>query len=583
VSSLTVLRHATASGPAGALFGGAARLAGGMAGLRGWRRAAAALVLGLLSALALPPFNIVPVLFIAFPVLLWLLDGAPTGRSAFFTGWWFGFGHHLVGLYWIGNAFLVDAVKFAWLIPLVCSGLPAYLAIFVGAAGWAARRLAPSGVARVLVFAAAWGVSEWLRAWLFTGFPWNLIGYAWTDLTAMLQVTALVGIYGLSVLTVLAAAAPSALVAPDARIGKARTSGQAAESISGGAFAVSLVAFSWALLVLAGLGGAIRLALAPDVGAPGSFVDGVRLRIVQASIPQQMKWDAPQRLSIFRKHLDLSARPPADPAAAPPTHVIWPETAVPFFLENEPTALQAIDQTLPEAVLLTGSPRAARDAGGSIQIWNSLLAVGGGRVLDSYDKFHLVPLGEYVPLRAWLNLPKITPGAVDFTPGPGPRTLHLSGSAASDTGNSDYGSSGSGGVRLPGLSPLICYEVIFPGAVVGEERPVWLLNITNDGWYGRSTGPYQHLQIARVRAVEEGMPLVRAANNGISAVVDGYGRELARLGLDEVGVIDAGLPVALSPTPYSRIGNAALLMMIAVLAVAAVLARPAESRRSSAP
>lgn len=498
-------------------------LAGSVAGLCGLRRYGLAFLLGALAALALPPFNAVPVLLVSFPLLVWLLDGARSGRACFATGWWFGFGHHLAGLYWISNALLVDAASFAWLIPFVACGLPAVLALFVGAVAWLFRRAGGAGAGRILLFAALWTAGEWLRGHLFTGFPWNLLGYVWTASDAMLQAAALFGIYGLSLLTVLAAASPAALAPP----------AQAARRPA----VLWPVALGAALLLAVGVGGGLRLA-----GAEAGVVDGVRLRIVQANIPQRLKWEPEQRLDIFRRHLELSAQPSPQ---GPPTHVIWPETAVPFLLADEPAALRAAARVVPPGgALLTGAPRAERGADGELRLWNSLLAVDdAGAVVAVFDKFHLVPFGEYVPFRDWLDIAKITPGAIDFTPGPGPRTLRLP--------------------HLPPFSPLICYEVIFPGAVVApDDRPRWILNVTNDGWYGRSTGPYQHLAIARVRAVEEGLPLVRAANTGISAVVDAYGRVRARLGLDERGVIDADLPAALPPTPYARHGDLALVPML---------------------
>ena len=510
------------------------RLAAWAGALGGWRRTALALSLGALSALALPPIDFVPAFAVAIPGLIWLIDGSRSGRSAFAAGWLFGFGHHFVGLYWIANAFLVDAGNFAWLIPFVCSGLPALFAFLIGAVAWVSYRFSDPGWCRVLLFAAAWGAAEWVRAYLFTGFPWNLVGYIWAGSGPMLQLTALVGIYGLGLLTVLAAAAPAALA-------------------SAGPAGHRLLLIAWSVLLLVGLGGALRLQ-----SDAGGTVDGVRLRLVQANIPQRMKWRAEERLAIFRQHLELSARP----AAESPTVIIWPETAVPFFLADEPVGLKAIaDMLPPSTILLTGAPRSSHGPDGSRQVWNSLLAVGeDGRVIESYDKSHLVPLGEYVPFRGWLNLAKVTPGTVDFSPGPGPRTLSLPG--------------------VPTFSPLICYEVIFPGAVIGSERPAWLLNVTNDGWYGVSTGPYQHLQIARVRAIEEGVPLVRAANTGISAVVDAYGRITARLGLQETGVIDSPLPVALAnPTPYARFGNATFALLLLVVA-AIPLSRAGKLRRS---
>lgn len=511
------------------------RLAARFAAVAGWRRLLVAFACGLLSALALPPFNLVPVLLLAFPPAIWLLDGCVRGRSAFAVGWWFGFGNFLAGLYWISNALLVDAAQFAWLLPFVACGLPALLAFFVGgafAATWSARGLGPG---RVLVFAAVWAAAEWLRGHLLTGFPWNLIGYVWTASDAMMQPAALVGAYGLSLFTVFAAAAPAALADQGAR--RASKQGR-----------WLMVAVAAGFLIAGAAYGLVRL---PPGPAP--TVAGVELRIVQANIDQRLKWRSDERAEIVRRHIAMSQTAEKETPAA----VIWPETAVPFSVDEDEAVRAALAEAIPPGgLLLTGAPRIDRSGPQGPQIWNSLLALErSGQVVGAFDKFHLVPFGEYVPFRsvlASMGVEKITAGSIDFSTGPGPRTLRLPG--------------------LPPVSPLICYEVIFPGAVVpAGDRPDWILNVTNDGWYGFSTGPFQHLAIARMRAVEEGLPLVRAANTGISAVVDPYGRETARLNLQTAGTIDARLPLALPPTWYGRLNDMpflGLLVLFGVLALA---------------
>jgi len=499
------------------------------AGLAGWRRWLAAWGAGAAAALAMPPVGLWPVLFLAFPILVWLVGGAARRRTAFLTGWWFGFGHFSIGLYWISNALLIEPRQFVWLIPFAVCGLPAVLGLFTGAATLLSSVWGGRGPWRVFMFAAAWTAAEWLRGHAFTGFPWNLVGYAWVDSTAMLQVTSAIGIYGLSLLTVIAAMALAALSDPGGRSG------------SRGAWMLPAVAA--ALLAALWAAGAARLA---DT-VPGT-ADGVRIRIVQANIPQSLKWDQSQRIANVRRHLELSAAPPA-PGEAPPTHIVWPETAVPFFLNAEPEVVAALAKVAPPGgALITGTPRIERTGNGDPRIWNSIAAVdAAGGIVATYDKFHLVPFGEYVPFRSVLGFAKVTAGTVDFTPGEGPRTLDIPGA--------------------PPVSPLVCYEAIFPGRVTAVEPPAaWLLNVTNDGWYGLSAGPYQHMQIARVRAVEQGLPLVRAANTGISVVVDPYGRILERLPLGEAGIIDAALPVPIAGgTVYARIGDGifGLLLLIA--------------------
>ena len=282
------------------------------------------------------------------------------------------------------------------------------------------------------------------------------------------------------------------------------------------------------------------------MAATPTVVTGIWLRIVQPSIPQSMKWQPAAAQANFRRLLDLSAAPAIHPLAA----VLWPEAATPFLLGRDAVARSAIAAIAPQGgYVITGALRANPPPGPVAQVWNSIEALDGhGAIVARYDKAHLVPFGEYVPLRGLLPIDKITPGMMDLSAGAGPMTIALPG--------------------LPPFAPLVCYEVIFPGAIVDrDDRPAWLLNATNDAWYGRSSGPYQHFAIARTRAIEEGLPLVRVANNGISAVVDPMGRVLARTDLDAIGYVDAALPAAAAPTPYSRAGN---WMVLALLALGAV-------------
>ena len=506
------------------------RVARGLAALTGWRRMVAAALLGGLAAFALPPANAVPVLLLAFPGLLWLLDGARTGRQAFALGWFFGFGHHLLGLYWISFALFTDIGRFWWALPLSAAGLPVLLSVYAGLATLALWKLCVSGLARPLLFAVAWGVAEWLRGHLFTGFPWNLVGYGWVGFLPVLQSVSLVGIYGLSLLTVLVASLPAAFADTTARR-------------AGAAFAAGLLLF-------AGLWGWGEMRLA---GGGDGTVPGVRLRLVQPAIDQRLKWVPEERVRNVEQQLELSATPSAEPV----THVIWAETAVPFFLEQDARIRQALASvTPPGGLLITGAPRAEMGEDGEQRYYNSMLAVdGSGAVAGSFDKSHLVPFGEYVPLPRWLPVRAIAGTGAEFSAGPGPMTLPLKG--------------------LPPVSPLICYEVIFPGAVVdGTDRPQWLLNLTNDAWYGQSAGPHQHFDIARVRAVEEGLPLVRVANNGISGVVDPYGRVTALLGLGERGIVDAALPKpSVTPTIYGWAGNRVLGVLLISLLVLGLVVR----------
>ena len=460
-------------------------------------------------------------LAISFTALIWQLDGANRARTAFARGWWFGFGFFMIGLYWIAHALLTNPARYGWVIPFAVGGLAAYSALFPGLAALVACRLGRPGWSRILIFAAAWTAGEILRGVLLTGFPWNSLGTIWTISPPMLQVTAIAGVYGLGLITVVAAAAPSTLTKKERHRW------------------VPLIC-AWTLLVMAYCGGSVRLA-----DASSSIVPGIVLRLVQPNIAQHHKWQQDLRASQFAKHLKLSTTA----SSTRPTHVIWAETATPFVLANDLASRRMMANVVPDGgFLLTGTVRTKINRMGKFQAWNSLQAIGrDARVAATYDKFHLVPFGEYVPLRSVVGLTKLTVGDTDFSAGPGPHSLKLDG--------------------LPPAGPLICYEAIFSGQVVRpDDRPEWLLNITNDAWFGISSGPYQHFASAQIRAVEEGLPLVRVANTGISGVVDAYGRVKARLGLGREGIVDTTLPVAIaSLTPFARWGNA--IAWIAVIAV----------------
>jgi apolipoprotein N-acyltransferase len=517
------------------------RLGVALSRLAGWRRLGLSAALGVLAAAALPPVHALPVLPIAFAGLLWLLDGCSTRRGAFALGWSFGFGHFVAGLYWVSESLLIEPEKFAWLIPFAVSCIPAYLALYTGAVTLLVHLSAARGVRRVLVFAAAWAAMEWLRGVLFTGFPWNPLALSLTVSDAAVQLAAVLGVFGLSFVLALVAAAPSVLATP---------AGAPRWTVVGAA--ALLLAAVWA-------GGALRLAAAPSAAVPG-----VVLRVVQGNIAQRIKWLPGLRDRHLARYLRLSTAP--DGTAGKPTHLIWPETAVPVIVARDEVRRRLMGSVTPaDGLLFTGTLRTGAEAARPFRVWNSMQVVDAtGRLRATYDKFHLVPFGEYVPLRGLLGrlgLEAVAAERADFTAGPGPRTLRLAG--------------------LPPVSPLICYEAIFPSAVAdARDRPGWLLNLTNDAWFGMSAGPYQHFASARLRAVEEGLPLVRAANTGISGVVDGYGRVTAWLGLGRTGVLDAPLPAALAATPFSRFGHAPLALVLAVALAAGLwrgTARPDQS------
>ncbi len=521
--------------------------------LGGWRKRALAFAAGGASVLAMAPFFVSPVLWLTLPILVWLIEAAAvpaddadvapkTGRwarwfahpawAAAEIGWWFAFGYFFVGLVWIGEAFFVDISVYTLLLPVTVAGLPALLALFWGAAAGIAALPKVSTTTRVLLLAATLSSAEYVRGHIFTGFPWNVLGYALTWPLALAQSAAYVGIYGLTIAAILIFGLPLviAAAAPEGRKG----------------WPVRLAALGVALLPLAVLFGLGQWRLATPLAEP---VAGVRVRIVQPSIPQHEKWLPQYQERIFEEHMALSETDPKGDKVglAGITHVIWPEAAMPFLPLEYPVVIERIGRMLPhETKLIAGALRADYEGAGParqrIAHFNSVMVFSsGGGLAGLYDKIHLVPGGEYIPLRGLLDaiglgrLARIRGGG--FEAGKTPREI----------------------MTLPGfppIGPLVCYEAIFPAAVVqGPDRPGVLVNLTNDGWFGNSTGPRQHFHQARIRAVEEGVPLLRSANNGISAAFDPYGRILGTLGMNVKGTLDVALPAAITPPPYARHGD----------------------------
>jgi apolipoprotein N-acyltransferase len=501
--------------------------------ISGWRAYGLAAVLGALAGLAFAPLNLVPAFALGISGMVWLVAEAPTRRQGFAVGWWWGLGHFAVNSYWIAESFLVDAARFGWMIPPVLGGLAAYLALYPALAALALRMVPrPLSVGGIAAFAAFWTIAEWLRGHVLTGYPWDLAAYIWSGSDAMMQSASLWGSWGLSLVTVFALSLPALFVRMDLRAARAALIGLA--------------------LVLGALylGGAWRLSNA--VPTPGVEA-GTRVRLVQPNIAQSLKLDSDTRPQQIRTLMRLTLETPGfDHLQA----VIWPESAANYLLERDPQLRSILAQAVPpDGLLLTGAPRGVPLDGPLQEIWNSFAVLNRqGQVLGTADKFHLVPLGEYVPMREIFTfINKLTPGSMNFTPGRGPRTLHEPG--------------------LPPFSPLICYEVIFPGAVTDPaDRPELLVNVTNDGWFGTSTGPSQHFATARFRSVEEGIPMLRAANTGISGVIDAYGRIESRSNLVVEAVIDATIPPALAPTPFARFGILSVLPLI-VLALIPILFR----------
>jgi apolipoprotein N-acyltransferase len=514
----------------------------------GWRRRLIALGAGAVSALAMAPYELWPVLALTLPVLVWLIDGAGAGgaglRAAFTAGWWFGFGYFLAGLYWIGMALLVEADQFGWLLPFAVVAIPAGLALFTGLGTLLARLLWTAGPTRIFAFAAAMTIAEWLRGHVLTGFPWNSFGQALAAVPALAQTASVVGLWGLTLIALVTLASPATLADPPEATRRPL---------------LLPVVSAALLLVLAGFG-IYRLATTEIAS-----VEGVRLRIMQPNLPQDQKFRPAAKQSVMNLYTSISDRStgPETRGVRDVTHLIWPESAFPFFLEREADALARIAELLPPGVILiTGAARVEETRSqGQPKVFNSIRVVGDdGAILSTYDKLHLVPFGEFLPLQAFLEslgFQQLTRVRGGFTPGALRRSLNIP--------------------RLPPASPLICYEVIFPGQALPEgARPTWLLNVTNDAWFGNTPGPHQHFAQSRLRAIEEGLPLVRAANNGISAVVDPLGRVVRSLPLGTDGVIDSNLPRAIPPTMYARLGDVPVLFLVIAFALLA-----AKSRRTS--
>lgn len=538
MASRAGLHAAVADGPREPLLSG---FAGRLMLLWGWRRALTAFVSGAIGALAQAPFDFSAAAFLAFPVLVFLLDGAAgdaargrTGRLRpfFAVGWWFGFGYFVANLWWIGNAMLVDIERYAWAMPIAVLLLPAGMAVFYGLAAALVRPFWNEGIGRVAALAAAFAVAEWLRGVVLSGFPWNSVGYAAMPVPVLMQSVTVVGMVGVNALAAFAFSLPAMLAGKRGRL---------------------LAAALLVLIVGAHAGfGLLRLA-----ASPGSNSPELSVRLVQPAVNQAEKWNPEKRDAIFRKMLDMSAAVAAD--GVRPELILWPETSVPFLFQQRPDALAAIDAMLADGqVLLAGAVRMEGEspADPAVRFYNSVVAINdGGEIFGASDKQFLVPLGEYVPFAdqlARFGITKLVELPGGFTPGTKRSAIEVK----------------------PGINavPFICYEVIFPGVARDSGADV-LVNVTNDGWFGNSPGPYQHLRHAQLRAVEAGRPMLRAANSGISAVVDAHGRILDALALDAAGTLDMTLRLDAVAPPVP--GDAQLYgwTIVAGLALAGIAGR----------
>ncbi|NBV06154.1 MAG: apolipoprotein N-acyltransferase [Proteobacteria bacterium] len=488
-----------------------------------------AICAGVLINLAFAPLNFFPAVFISLSLFYFLLEKKHSNKTVFFIGWCYGFGYFLAGVYWISIALLVDAQSFAWLIPFALTLIPAALALYFAMMALSYNFLVKKfslskNYEKFLILASCWLIFEILRSFLFTGFPWNLLGYVWMFNDSLTQAASLFGAWGLSFFAVLISLLPILFFCERSKGDKI--------------FFVVMVA----LLIMSFVYGNWRIKDEKILSDKN-----IKLRLVQGNIKQEMKWNQNQKYLNLIKQINLTNQKETSDIAA----VIWSETSVPYAIDENSELIQKLQLAVPKqkdgkGILITGALRLKYVNDEISNVWNSVFLIGNQGIIASYDKHHLVPFGEYVPLQKYLPfINKITDGAIGFSQGLGPQTIH-----------SDSFS----------FSPLLCYEVIFSDEIINQQdRPDLLVNLTNDSWFGNSSGPYQHFDMARMRAVEYGIPLARVASTGITAFFDPFGRVVNQINLNQEGIIDVELVKKLEPTIYSRYYCATLLLLVSLL------------------
>ena len=464
-----------------------------------------AILCGIAVTLSLPPFYFLPCFILSISILYFTLNNKVTSKTeAFKIGWWFGFAYFASSLYWFTFPLLVNAAQFAWLIPFAIFGLPALFALYF-AFGFVVFYILKTyrAIPHALTFAITFTCIEWIRGHAFTGFPWNIMSYIWSFDNEIMQITSVIGIYGLVFITIAIIAITVDLLMMKRYI----------------------LAFLPAFIIIGiDYWGGERLN-----DHPTKYSEDIVLRIVQANIPQTMNVDHQYTADVLKKYIDLSSSPGIENVS----YVIWPEGAVSFKVDDN---LIKIFQSKIGKNIIFGANRFE-----DTKVFNSLYAIDyENDIIKIYDKKHLVPFGEYVPWRNILPIEKIVPGIRD----------------------ADINENGLRNISIPGLptfAPSICYEAIFPNEIIdrgADNKAEWILNITNDAWFGISTEPYQHFDMSKIRAIEEGLPLVRVTNAGIPAVIDSYGRVINKLALNQEGIMDIKLPKkADKPTIYSVIAN----------------------------
>ena len=502
---------------------------------QGWRRFLLLIVAGAIGGLSVPPLFFLPVLFLTLPVWVWALDGAERLAGwrrifgpAFTIGFAYGLGYFLVAFHWLGAAFFVEGGGMIYLMPFAILALAALIALFWGVGSALAHLFWSNGPWRIVTLATFLTLAEWARGHFFSGFPFDLVGYAFAANDDMSQLASVIGVYGMTALGLLIAMTPALIWPADGRTPSRR-----------------LVPFFFALLVIAAQIGYGHFRLATTILSNRT---DMKLRLVQPMVLEHADWGTADPADIITKLIDLSQSKtgPDDPGLPSITDVIWPESSLPFFLSDYPDALARIGKMLPEnTLLLTGAPREQYDSGQPNQnpddrpAFNSLIAVNHlGEIVSSYDKSHLVPFGEYLPfpqLFDLIGLKQFVPGATGWQPGDGRRLMTLP--------------------NTPPLLALICYEAVFSGELGPDTANAQLiLNITNDAWFDGSIGLAQHADHARLRAVEEGLPIVRVGNSGVTELIDPMGRVTASLPQEAMGLIDVVPSNRLPGTIFTRLG-----------------------------
>ena len=524
----------------------------------GWRRFLLLVLAGAVAGLSVPPLFIVPALFISFPIWVWALDGAEPGKGwrrpfgpAFGIGFAFGWGYFTIAFHWLGAAFFVEGGVMLGLMPFAILALAALIALFWGLGSALAHQMWSHGAWRIVTLACWLTIAEWLRGHVLTGFPFDLVGYALTPNDEMMQVAAVIGIYGLTLVALLLAMVPALIWPADGRSLGRRL----------------LPLFAAVLVIAAQLGyGSNRLA-----GTTSTERPDIAMRLVQPLVYEHADWGNADPVALIDRLLMLSdmRMTPDDAGLADITHLVWPESSLPFFLSTYPDALARIARMLPETtMLLAGAPRQQYEPGGSETSgppYNSVLAIdSNGEVVASYDKAHLVPFGEFLPFADFfrsLGIKQFVPGAEGWAHGDARRRV----------------------MTLPATPPLlalICYEILFSGDLGDTANAQFLFNITNDAWFDGSIGPAQHAHHARVRAVEEGMSLVRAANSGLTFATDPLGRITAELAPQQMAALDVRPHERLAGTMFSQLRYWPLLIvLVAGLAVSVLISRRERPKR----